>query len=247
MLWALSTRKDDIRPEKQTSICLLLILHKSNYITKFFKTYKISPRTNIKRKHTCMRKHQRQNFKYSIAPIIKAHKARTLWHCRPFRLISQYEIYKGSGGSSSSDSSSSGSRASSPVEVVSPSSSFSIASTTDVLGTVVLWWRLNKLCQFADYQKGNPEPETTKTCRSNTFVTTTLSSNGRSAQRSVVCCRCRSWSCLVHFFLFYNVMVRPSTCPQYGRFRSWDGKVRAGFLVIQRSSCPGSADCRWWC
>ena len=82
------------RGQKQMSIHLLLVLHKSCQTTKFFKIHKISPDkkqnmymcTNIKHKFA-------EELVFSILPLLKACKARTCWYHHPTNLIYQYQIF----------------------------------------------------------------------------------------------------------------------------------------------------------
>ena len=74
------------RSQKQSSICLLLTLHASHQTTNYPKTTEsVLTQTHIKQK---IHKHQTQNFRrvdpFSIAPVKKAHKARTRWYRGPF-------------------------------------------------------------------------------------------------------------------------------------------------------------------
>ena len=75
--------------QKQCSICLLLSLNESHQTTNYpNKKHKIGPDI-IPPKKTNKHKHQTQNVRgispLGIAPVKKAHKARTRWCRGPFR------------------------------------------------------------------------------------------------------------------------------------------------------------------
>ena len=75
--------------------------HKQIHISKLFlHLYQPSLKSIYKTNHFANIKHTYTNIRFSpfnITPVKRAHKARTCWYCRPFRLIYRYndkEKYK---------------------------------------------------------------------------------------------------------------------------------------------------------